>query len=559
MDLDQLLEDLKRRFGDPPPAPSGPAQLGGIRVRPASRVEEIGRVPAETAEAHAAAFRRANGMPPPVSETVGSMPAEDAEREASRWRRENLSNDELIRRANEGLALSRSASSPNANLSDEELDAKVQETLGPKHMWRMPSPTPEGTAQYGDLLAAAKKATGAAAPEQDWEGSWGYHGSGPLPVKIESRTPAPAVAATSPEKKAQTAPGGGALGADPKKAMMEMALGAIPNPDVRALMAKRLGLAMDGDTELRAAQQKEERLNSMAGLQRQLGQAASILGGDKYDDTAAAGAERSAGIGTRGVMAQRGQQDKNAQGAMDISAQLERERAARAGEGLDTRRIGESERHNREGEKIDWYQARTQREKASKEGASYDKEVQKLAKEMGGEVALGAQKLKEIDAALRTQGIKGIDDSGTKVDLQGAGPVTNLATKLTGNTFISQKGANLRNSTLGLAATIKYLRTGKTATQQEAAEIAQEFGMAPGSSETDFRQGIQRMRDEFVARARQKGAGFSDRAMDTFERRGGTTADTLGQIGRVQSASDYAKLPPGAEYVGPDGQKRRKR
>ena len=68
--------------------------------------------------------------------------------------------------------------------------------------------------------------------------------------------------------------------------------------------------------------------------------------------------------------------------------------------------------------------------------------------------------------------------------------------------------------------------------KQAAGVIAQEFGLAPGSSEMDLRRGIQRMRDEFIARARQKGAGYSPSTVEMFESRGGTTAKALGEIGQ---------------------------
>jgi len=196
------------------------------------------------------------------------------------------------------------------------------------------------------------------------------------------------------------------------------------------------------------------------------------------------------------------------------------------------RRLTEEERANRAGEGLSWYRARTEREKAQREGAAGEQEIRRLAKDMGGEVAQGAQKLMEIDEALRAQGVRGIDDTETSVDLSGVGPFTNLTTRIAGNTFISQAGSDLRNPVLGLAATIKYLRTGKTATSQEANEIAQEFGLAPGSSEMDLRRGIQRMREEFIARARQKGAGYSPSTVEMFESRGGTTAKALGEIGQ---------------------------
>jgi hypothetical protein len=466
------------------------------------------------------------------------------------WR--GRSNEENIQRANDALARAKAARSPNADLSRADLDAKVQQVLGPKDTWKTPSPTPEGMARYNDLLAAAKKAS-VSAPEQDWEVSVGHIPPVPVgPISIEKRVPmATRQADASPEKKAQAAPGGGALGASPQAAVMQMAMAAIPSPEVRALLAKRMGLAMDGDAELRAAQAKEERLGALAGLQRQLGQAASTLAGERYDDSSAAANERAAGAGTRAVQAQRQQQDANARGALDITAQMERERAARAGEGMDERRLAEGERHNRESEKIDWFQARTQREKSRKEGATADKEVQKLAKEVGGNVAIGAQKLAEIDAALRAQGVHGIDDLKTDTNLSGVGGFTNTVTRLTGNALLTQKGADLRNSTLGLAATIKYLRTGKTATKQEAEEIAQEFGLAPGSSEEDFRKGVQRMRDEFVARARQSEAGFSPGAVNTFESRGGTTARKLGEIGKDEPS--IRKSVGGKTYEKRDG------
>lgn len=584
MDLLQTLQALKSKLFDPP--------TEVIDV-------DAGRPPRLTAE-QAAAFtpeqvefsRQSGGLldstPPDYQESEGEL-ANRARRQGldpSRMRPDwqNRSNEANINAVNDQLDRQRAAASPNGNLSDAELDAKVQEQLGPKANWKSPAPTPEGMAMYNDLLAAAKKGQDGG----DWEGSWGYGFGKPRPgsgVKALGKLPpmakqppptatkTGAQASASPEAKTQTAPGGGAAGADPRTAALQMALGAIPNPDVRALMAKRLKLATDGDTELAAAQQREEMLGGLAGLQRQLGQAAATLGGDRYDDTAAAAAEKAAGVRTRGVMAQRELQDKNAQGALDIGSQLERERSNQAGEALKGReldlegkKIAEGERHNRAEEGIGWYDAKTKREKAGKEGAAFDKEVQKLAKEQGGQVAIGAQKLREIDSALRAQGIQGIDDTATKRDLQGAGPVTNLVTKLAGNLMVSQKGANLRNSVLGLAATIKYLRTGKTATTQEANEIAQEFGMAPGSSEQDFRQGIQRMRDEFISRAQQSEAGFSDRAVKTFEGRGGTTAKTLSQISRPPGVQDGmvrfqmpdgrvgwampAEVPQGARQIG---------
>lgn len=550
MDLEEALEALRRKImGEVPIAPSGPAQIGQITVRPASRVEEVARVPAAVAEDYAQSLRRTRGMD---SFRSYIPPVEDPNRP---------SNQEMIRRANEALALSR-----NAGTSDAELDARIEAEHGPKSTWKEPAPTAGGTAMYEDLLAAARQEArsdaiqsvaragarpipGAPAPASGAPAAKPLQGPteldraravleqargpGPGPVAIEQRVPQAAVrAAASPEQKTQAAPGGGALGAEPAKAAMEMALAAIPSPDVRALLADRLKLAKDGDAELRAAQQREAQLTSLAGLQRQLGQAAAILGGERYDDTGAAAAERSAGLGTRGVMAQRGLQEKAAQGALDITGQMERERSARAGEALDARRLGEMERHNRAGEQLGWYEARTARARAMKDGAAYDKEVQKLAKEVGGNVAIGAEKLREIDSALREQGIGGIDDTGTKRDLQGAGPVTNLATRLTGNLFVSDKGARLRNSVVDLAAIILYLRTGKAANRAEAETVARSFGLAPGSSEQEFRQGIQRMRDEFAARSKQAEAGFSPGAVQTFEARGGTTAGKLGEIGR---------------------------
>ena len=105
-------------------------------------------------------------------------------------------------------------------------------------------------------------------------------------------------------------------------------------------------------------------------------------------------------------------------------------------------------------------------------------------------------------------------------------------------------------------------RSGAAVTIQELERLKKEFGAGVFKKPEQLREAISKMNEIVENHYRGIAAGFGKTALDDYNKNmeeiGGRAVLKGSGIPKITGDGDYAKLPSGAEFIGPDGVKRRK-
>ncbi len=132
---------------------------------------------------------------------------------------------------------------------------------------------------------------------------------------------------------------------------------------------------------------------------------------------------------------------------------------------------------------------------------------------------------------------------------------------------LPDEARHVRQTLAALRNIILKSRSGAAVTDQELRRLVEEIGAGFGMSDADVVAGIRRIRDRFETIKSNLTAGVSDDVLSTYIERGGlplrrgvggSAPAVGGKPVHIKGDEDYAKLPSGALFIGPDGKVRRK-
>lgn len=140
-------------------------------------------------------------------------------------------------------------------------------------------------------------------------------------------------------------------------------------------------------------------------------------------------------------------------------------------------------------------------------------EVRELAKVVGDNPAQIRERLARLAPVVEGGG-----------DVPGIGP---LDSRLP-NFASSDKAVATQADARGLVDILLNLQSGSGVSNEERENKYRQYGVAPGSTEAQFRAGMKSLKNDVGAALKVKQAGFSPDVIDLYKRRGGVTPDDFG-------------------------------
>lgn len=178
-----------------------------------------------------------------------------------------------------------------------------------------------------------------------------------------------------------------------------------------------------------------------------------------------------------------------------------------------------------------------------------------------------------VVASLETiAGLLGPEGFETKENIAGIGRGQGL---LVGPLSLlrSDKGKEMRAAAADLSANVLRAYSGAAASDRELSRTLERLGQGDFSDDKEFLGALKRVRNFVALQMKQAEAGVGSEAARRFESEGGVSSRRATGIGvpagaqsltaggppQVKSAEEYAALPSGAEYIDPNGKRKRKR
>lgn len=193
---------------------------------------------------------------------------------------------------------------------------------------------------------------------------------------------------------------------------------------------------------------------------------------------------------------------------------------------------------------------------AAKKEAATEKDVTKFS------ATLQKEGIPELETAVSgAEGALGRYKPGT---VPGIGPIKNAMPAFA----MSAEGKDVRQALAQVRNIVLSARSGAAVTDQELRRLVEEIGTGVGMSEDDIRKGLTKIRARIDAIKTNAAAGVNDEVLKTYQDRGGISIKRGGaspappgapvKLDAANADSEYEKLPSGAEFIAPDGSRRRK-
>lgn len=139
-------------------------------------------------------------------------------------------------------------------------------------------------------------------------------------------------------------------------------------------------------------------------------------------------------------------------------------------------------------------------------------------------------------------------------DQPGVGPIEGrLPDWATGN-----EGLKFRQSAGRIMNAIIYMTTGKQINEQETERQLQARGLGKNAAAQAYQEGIPALEQELRQAVRTYKSKYEPRVVGEYRKRGGFAGLEGLETPQVKSDADYEALPPGTEFLDPEGQLRRK-
>lgn len=124
----------------------------------------------------------------------------------------------------------------------------------------------------------------------------------------------------------------------------------------------------------------------------------------------------------------------------------------------------------------------------------------------------------------------------------------------------SEEGKRVRSQIQAVSNDLLKLYSGGAVTANESERRATEMMASGAFNEADLRNAWPLVKGRIDTAIQNVKGGFSPEAIGTYEKRGGIRIAPIGSnnLPTVRSDADYEALPPGAQYMAPDGNIRRK-
>lgn len=193
---------------------------------------------------------------------------------------------------------------------------------------------------------------------------------------------------------------------------------------------------------------------------------------------------------------------------------------------------------------------------AAKKEAATEKDVTKFS------ATLQKEGIPELETAVSgAEGALGRYKPGT---VPGIGPIKNAMPAFA----MSAEGKDVRQALAQVRNIVLSARSGAAVTDQELRRLVEEIGTGVGMSEDDIRKGLTKIRQRIDSIKTNAAAGVNDEVLKTYQDRGGISIKRGGaspappgapvKLDAANADSEYEKLPSGAEFIAPDGSRRRK-
>lgn len=160
-----------------------------------------------------------------------------------------------------------------------------------------------------------------------------------------------------------------------------------------------------------------------------------------------------------------------------------------------------------------------ERKAAAPTGGVDEKDVQKLAKEIGENPSLIAAKLERINATL---------SKTPKGDLEGFGTLGSFKPEQ----MLSDEAQRLRADAKELVNVLLFIQSGAGVSNQERENKYRAYGIAKGQTEAAFRQGIESLQNDLANAVKAKSAGFRPGVVEKYRQRGGVGEAELRAAGK---------------------------
>lgn len=169
--------------------------------------------------------------------------------------------------------------------------------------------------------------------------------------------------------------------------------------------------------------------------------------------------------------------------------------------------------------------------------ASLERDVQKAGEDLEGAGTLSGD-------------LQYLDQQAAKDDIPGVGRWDSKKTGLL-SVFASDDDTRTMQTMRSVVGRLLKERSGTAASDAEVERVMGELGMGPGSTEQEFRVGLQRLRQDVGSALRTKQARYRPEVIQTYQQRGGKTAQDIASAPQAQPEMVRMLDPQGQERLVP--------